>query len=194
MSLKKLTDKQLMMVFPEEQGELVMQEIYNRYWKKLLGVAYNHLGNKQDAEDVVQDVLLSLWKRRNSLQVAVLENYLAIAVKYRVFHYLKNRRNDVFQSDSDGLLERHTASDEHEKIYANFIEQQIRGVVAHLPEKCKLVFVLSRQEGKTIPAIAQTLNVAEKTVEGHLTKALKAIRLYLKATNSAVLLFIILLL
>ena len=72
-----------------KQGDrLAFTEIYNRYWDKLLAIGYNHARNKEIAEEIVQDVLMSLWSRRNSVEVDRLAAYLATAVKFAVFKVL----------------------------------------------------------------------------------------------------------
>jgi len=171
--------------------EAAIAEIYNRYWKKLLAIAYNHLKNKAQAEEVVQNILIKLWDRREQLAIHSLPDYLATAVKYSVLRALdrEKRKEDVTQK----VFSLHDKYElEEERIYARFLQEYINGEVEKLPEKCQLVFKYSRQQGMSILQIAQKLNIAEKTVETHLTKALKFIRVSLR--NAGIFLFSFLLL
>lgn len=59
--------------------------LYNRYWAQLLGIAYNHTRDKQSAEEVVQNLFIGLWNRRETLVIGNPANYLATAVKFAVF-------------------------------------------------------------------------------------------------------------
>ncbi|MET3879849.1 RNA polymerase sigma-70 factor [Chitinophaga sp. OAE865] len=152
-------------------------EIYHRYWKKLLAIAYHHSKDKIIAEEIVQEVFIGLWNRRDELYIDHVSAYLATAVKLSVFkqYVRQKRRNEIKEQTADPLL---TSWDE-EKIYSRFLQQHINGIVDVLPEKCRLVFKLSREEGLSIPEIAQRMGIAEKTAEAHLTKALKVLKLRL---------------
>lgn len=152
-------------------------EIYHRYWKKLLAIAYHHSKDKIIAEEIVQEVFIGLWNRRNEHHIDNVSAYLATAVKLSVFkqYVRQKRRNEIKEQAAGPLL---TSWDE-EKIYSRFLQQHINGIVDVLPEKCRLVFKLSREEGLSIPEVAQRMGIAEKTAEAHLTKALKVLKLRL---------------
>ncbi len=165
----------------KEGDEAAIAEIYKRYWRKLLAIAYNHTRDKSSAEEIVQHVLIKLWDRRSELKIDSLSGYLATAVKYSVLNaiYRERRRNEIAMK-----VFGHQYHDfDDEVIYASFLKEYINGVVDKLPEKCKLVFKYSREQGKNNPQIAFELNIAEKTVEAHLTKALKAIKYSLRNTG-----------
>lgn len=152
-------------------------EIYHRYWKKLLAIAYHHSKDKIIAEEIVQEVFIGLWNRRNELYIDNVSAYLATAVKLSVFkQYVRQKRRNQIKEETAGPLL--TGWDE-EKIYSRFLQQHINGIVDVLPEKCRLVFKLSREEGLSIPEVAQRMGIAEKTAEAHLTKALKVLKLRL---------------
>lgn len=152
-------------------------EIYHRYWKQLLAVAYLHCKDKTMAEEIVQEVFISLWNRRNELYIDHVNAYLATAVKLSVFkQYARQKRRDEIKEEV--AVPDITTFDE-EQIYTRFLQQQINGVVEVLPEKCRLVFKLSRDEGLTIPEVARSMGIAEKTAEAHLTKALKVLKIKL---------------
>lgn len=184
MGLESLNDDQLIARLQMSDARAIT-EIYRRYWKKLLAIAYNHIGDKDDAEEIVQTVFIKLWDKRNNIVIGQLPNYLATAVKYSVFSMLqkKSRKDEVGQF----FVMNHQSQDyEEEKIYTIFLRQYIKGVVEELPDRCRLVFNYSREQGKTIPEIATTMNIAEKTVEAHLTKALRRIKHSLKAIGISV--------
>lgn len=170
------TDADLIMALREGRSD-VFAEIYNRYWKKLLAIAYHHCKDKVIAEEIVQEVFIGLWNRRNALYIDNVNAYLATAVRLSVFkqYVRQKRRKEIKEETADPII----ASWDEEKIYARFLQQHINGIVDVLPEKCRLVFKLSRDEGLSIPEVARRMGIAEKTAEAHLTKALKALRLKL---------------
>lgn len=178
MGLKNFSDNDLVESL-KRGDEAAIAEIYNRYWRKLLAIAFNHAKDKVAAEEIVQEVLIKLWDRRESIKIESLSNYLATATKFSVLTTIhrQKRRADIAYAVYGQAL--HDFDDE--KIYARFLQEYIDGVVNSLPEKCKLVFKHSREEGRSIPQIATEMNIAEKTAEAHLTKALKVIRLSLRS-------------
>lgn len=171
------TDANVIMSLREGDKD-AFAEIYNRYWKKLLAIAYHHCKDKITAEEIVQEVFIGLWNRRNELYIDHVNAYLATAVKLSVFkQYARQKRRDQIKEQAvDPLI----STWDEEKIYTRFLQQHINGMVEFLPEKCRLVFKLSRDEGLSIPEIAQRMGIAEKTAEAHLTKALKVLKLKLK--------------
>lgn len=188
MNIKDFNDQQL--VDSLNRGdESSIAEIYDRYWLKLLSIAYNQTKDKAAAEEVVQEVLINLWDRRNKVKIDSLPNYLATAVKYSVLNNIqREKRRSVIAEE---IYAPSTKSFDEEEIFARFLQDYINGIVETLPEKCRLVFKHSREQGKNIPQIAKELNIAEKTVEAHLTKALKTIRHTLKSTGIFTLLFLL---
>jgi len=157
--------------------DLAFAEIYNRYWNRMLTVAVNKIGDLADAEEIVQDIFISLWKRRKILELtSTFNNYFAVAVKYQVIKLLARRSNQQKYTDTisskDNLLDNST----QEWLDFEALKKQLSEVVADLPEKCRLVYKLSRDEGMSQKQIAAELGIAEKTVEAHLGKAIKLLR------------------
>lgn len=157
--------------------EEALVELYNRYWDKLLAIGYNHAKNKETAEEIVQDVFISLWNRRHDIQIDRPAAWLATAVKFAVFKILDKeaRRKNLL---ADHPQESRIVQDES-LIEAKFLKEYLNGVVAALPEKCRLVFTYSREHQLSTKEIAAIMQLSHKTVESHLTKALKTIRQYL---------------
>lgn len=161
-----------------QQGdEYAFTEIYNRYWSKLFAVAANKVKELDEAEEIVQDIFVSLWKRRNELaDINTLSAYLAVSVKYRVIKLLdKQARQQKYTNYTHYVT---TLSDDSTQQWLEFEELRLRiaGFVADLPEKCRLVYQLSRESGLSHKKIAEELGISEKTVEAHLGKALKTLR------------------
>jgi len=158
-----------------------MTEIYHRYWRKLLAIAFNHTRDKSSAEEIVQDVMIKLWDRRADLKIESLNNYLAVSVKYSVYnHVVREKRRAQLAKDNFSTID---FNPDDERIYSQFLEEHINRAVDTLPEKCRLVFKFSRYEGKTIRQISHEMDISEKTVEAHLTKALRSLRLSLRNTG-----------
>ncbi len=151
-------------------------EIYNRYWNKLYFVAYKHLTEAVEAEEIVQEVFVALWSKRSSLKIESLPAYLAAMTRYAVYHKVRNRKKTPFTTlekvDHNGIgkiLE--------EGSFENKLLLEIVSKLANdLPEKCRLVFINNKLLDRPLPEVAEKLGISVKTAEAHLSKALKTIR------------------
>jgi RNA polymerase sigma-70 factor (family 1) len=169
----KLSDVELTALL-KKGDKAAFTEIYDRYWNKLLAIAYNHTRDKSDAEEIVQEVFIALWNKRDQVNILSPERYFATAVKFTVFnnYYRKKRRTD----DMISKMPYRESYEIEEEIAARFLQEQIDGIISALPDKCRLVFQYSREKGLKNSEIAKEMGIAEKTVEAHLNKALKTIR------------------
>lgn len=177
MLLDKYDDKELLSLLLKG-SEDAFTAIYNRYWRKLIGLAFRHTKDRFLSEEIVQEVFLSLWRRKDTLQIDSMPAYLATAVKFSIFKHIygEKRRSEIL----DGISLQSSIESIEEKIDAKFLQDYVNGVVESLPEKCRYVYLQSRNQGLTIREIARQMSIAEKTAEAHLTKALKFIRINLK--------------
>jgi len=152
-------------------------EIYNRYWKRLFGIAANKIKDLDDAEEIVQDIFVSLWRRRDDLSgIISLGSYLAISVKYRVIKTLEKRNNAQKYANYYEYVMSVADNSTEEWMQFEELKSQLSQFVGELPEKCQLVYRMSRESGFPQKRIAEELGISEKTVEAHLGKALKILR------------------
>jgi RNA polymerase sigma-70 factor (family 1) len=162
--------------------EKAFTEIYNRYWEKLLAIGFYHLRNKQAAEDIVHEVMMSLWTRKKELAIQSLSSYLATAVKFAVFKsILGDKRRRELQKDQAVPESLHETM---EKLDVLLLQEYLSQTIEQLPEKAKLVFAYSRDKELTISQIAKKMNLSPKAVEYHMTKALRSIRDAVKKIKS----------
>ena len=156
-------------------------EIYNRYWDRLLFVAGFKLGDVAAAEEIVQDIFLDLWHRREVLDIrSSLSLYLAAAMKYKIIDArLKKKRMAAYAENLAAQAAPGDTSTE-KQISFDELRHELSALVSSLPEKCQLVYKLSREAGYSQKEIAHHLSISEKTVESHLARAVKTLRLGLK--------------
>jgi len=175
LNFKVLTDVELLDLLKED-SKGAFTEIYNRYWKKLLTVAANKLKSVDDAEEVIQDIFIVLWNRRAELEIkSALASYLAVSVKYRVIKILDKYYHQ--QKYINSLVHDHCVDDStQEWLQFQELKEQMSVLVAALPEKCRIVYQLSRNSHFSQKEIAAELQISEKTVEAHIGKAIKTLR------------------
>jgi len=161
----------------KEGDPVIFKIIYKLYWERLYHVAYYYLKDENDAEDVLQDVFISLWSRRSHLDIrAALENYLVRSVKYTSFFYLKIKmRNKTMM----GTLPDVAPSNQTEEYisYRGLLEQ-LNAIFETTSHKTRDIFYLNRFNGLTYSEIASRLDISVKTVEYHISVALKVLGLH----------------
>lgn len=162
-----------------QSDESAYTEIFHRYWEKLYAIAYNRLRTRAAAEDVVQEVLASLWVRKAELDIRHLSGYLATATRYAVFRQISRLLPD-HPLDMPNVAQQLVQTPDMDHLDYCRLQERLGQEIAHLPEKCRLVFLYSRRDQYSNKEIAAALQLSEKTVEAHLTKALKHLRVRLK--------------
>ena len=184
-----LYNNQLLLELLSKGDESAFAELYTRYWKKLFVIAYNRIKSVESAEDIVHDVFAGIWVNREKLQIEFLENYLATATKYAVLGKIKKKvleRTYMTGTNTSPVFELPVESALHHKQILETIKKEVE----KLPQKCRLVFEYSRNEGMPVKLIAEKLNLSPKTVENHLYKAVKQLKLATKAFLHGVLFLI----
>lgn len=153
-------------------------DLYTLYAKDLLSYAYGFTKDRQLAEDIVHEVFLSLWHRRENLpEVKSIKSYLLGAVKLSILSYI--RREKVHQKYEHHFLLTAAQSyneDVKELIDNNDLLEIIENALEQLPPKCREAFKMSRFEQLSIPEIAEAMNISTRTVENYITRALAHLR------------------
>lgn len=155
--------------------------IYVTYYSRMLRFAKEYVLFDEDAEDVVQDVFLLLWEKREVLDIQVsLVSYLFSLVKNRSLDYLRHkvvaeeyRQELTFKLSALEQLNYTFTSEED-------IEQAVTKAIDKLPERCREIFLKSRIEGMKYREIADELDISMNTVENQMSIALKKLRIELK--------------
>lgn len=168
------------------------KEIYTRYWKKLYAEAHKRLKNRDSAEEIVQELFTTLWHKRYTLSInQTLGGYLYASVGYRVIDHYRKELIRLKHKEALKVVYSEADHSTEDAIMLKDLELNIHAFVNQLPDKCRSVYELSRIDHKSNKEIALHLGISEKTVENHLTKALKRLRLSL---NNYLMLLIILIL
>lgn len=157
--------------------------IYSQYWEMLYAIAYNRTKDTQLSQDIVQDVFTSLWKNRHKAEIQSLKNYLATAIKYMTFSHLHKADRMVLGEEKIVSMETGQKVVEEQIDYKNLLSA-LQKQTDQLPDKCRLIFKYSREQGLSVKEIADELKISPRTVETQLSKALRFLRKSLKAILS----------
>lgn len=171
-----LSDEELIVLL-KKSDEQALSALYFRYWDKLLSVAVRRLDDLTEAEEIVQDIFINVWDRRGDLELKYrFETYLAVAVKYRVINRLDHNYRKRMREANAFLPAMQSLPSSEELVLEKELMARLEVAIKKLPEKCRVIYRMSREEGKTNRQIGEELGLSEKTVEGHMTKALKNLR------------------
>lgn len=152
--------------------------LYDKYWDKLYSIAFNRLQDRFEAEEVVQDIYTRLWKNREKLVIETeFSRYLSGAVKLEIINRLAKRAR-VLERVGQVAQRMYLVNDYdiHDRIDLQRLLNDVDQTIQALPKKCRIVFVMSRKEHLSHGAIAERLQISEKTVQKHITFALRTLR------------------
>jgi RNA polymerase sigma-70 factor (ECF subfamily) len=156
--------------------EAAFDTIFRTWYAPLVRVATYLLHDQGIAEEVVQDVLLEVWRRRETLAFEQEpRRYLMRATRNRALNHVRHQAvaaRAAALDDSEEAL----AADAPTRVDAQELEVAIAQAVATLPERCRAVFELSRRHHMSYAQIAEALDIAPKTVENQMGKALRILR------------------
>lgn len=158
--------------------DFALKVIYNKYWNRLYLSAYNILKDQQICEDIIQEIFINLWNKRETIEIRVsLKAYLFASTRYEVYRQV--RYGSVHEGLFENVYERMECPSEYGNIEHLELLSQIDSIVEKLSTKCKVVYKLSREEQLSHKQIASQLDISPKTVENHLNKALRQLRISL---------------
>lgn len=150
------------------------KNVFDLHYEALYGYACSILRSEVYAEDILQNIFIKLWETRNTIQVASVKAYLYTAVRNECLNQLKHKSVQAVHAHTakvTGVESYHSNHAEQKELQA-----QIQGLLNRLPEKCATVFYMCRQLGLSYREVAEELDLSIKTVENHMTKALKFLR------------------
>ncbi|TND07841.1 MAG: RNA polymerase, sigma-24 subunit, ECF subfamily [Bacteroidetes bacterium] len=173
------TDETELPVQISRGDQKAFEHVFRAYYQPLSRYASGLLGDRDAAEEVVQQLFCRLWEKRENFQVSgSLKSYLFRAVHNAVMNeikhekvkqaYMQNQVHDRPQQEQPGSA-----------LQAKELEGKIQAAIGELPEHCRHVFRLSRFEGLSYREIAEVLGISVKTVENQMGKALKTLRIRL---------------
>lgn len=126
--------------------------------------------NQATAEDLVQDCLIKLWEQKDRLKAGSIEGYFASMVRNKSIDFLRKKKPKIIATDDVQI-----AVEDNSSLELAELSAKIDTVIDGLPERCREVFVLSRFEKMSYKEIAESLVISTKTVENHISKALKVL-------------------
>ncbi|MDX1768813.1 RNA polymerase sigma factor [Arenibacter troitsensis] len=156
--------------------EKAFEQVMETYYKKLLIYAYSFTNDYPQAQDIVQNVFLRLWERRQNINIR--ESFQGLLYKSVYNEYIddyRRKKSSIIINEAYKLALNYAVEDTNYQLVEDKIAL-IKKEVEHLPPRCKQIFLLSKQDGLTNSEIATYLDISIKTVEYQIAQAYSVIR------------------
>jgi RNA polymerase sigma-70 factor (ECF subfamily) len=156
-------------------NEKSFRDFFDSHYSLVYRRLYSLLGDSQLSEELCQDIFVNLWQRRFELPaIANWNSYLLKSATFKAIDY-RRKRKDILKFtedlDAEGIIAE-VEDPKEEGIQLELLDKEI----AALPDRCQVIFKLSRYEQMSYTDIAKTLDISPKTVENQIGKALKILR------------------
>lgn len=170
------TDRELV-ALAREEPVAGFRLIYDRYWELLFNIAVKRLQDAAEAQDVVQEVFMTLWKQLPGLEPREsLLPYLQVLLKNRILNiYARNeiKLKYILQLQAGAVMVQENTS---QALALKEVQELIENAILQLPPKMQLIFRMSREEQMAPAQIAAQLSLSVQTVKNQLHRATEKVR------------------
>jgi len=173
-----------------KEGDLFLKYLFHKYYGDLCKLSFTYVGRTDIAQDLVQDVFINIWNKRNTLNyTGNIRPCLTTSVINTSINYVKSKfaRQSLVEESNANQYTNH--QNQHEELASRELAQLIKTAIEQLPDRCRTIFTLSRYSDYTYKEIAEQLNISIKTVEAQMTIALKRMREFLARFGYLIMLF-----
>lgn len=171
--------------------EEAFQKLFFDFFAPLCLFAHRYITSKETCEDIVQGVFFRIWKDRAKLSITVsARNFLITTVRNACIDYLRHREIENRYLEKQLAYEEKDPMDTNMLIAVSELEKRVGEALAKLPDAVRRSFEMNRFDDKTYLEIASECEISVKTVEAHISRALKLLRVELKDYLPFLLLFV----
>ena len=173
------TDEELLNRLRCDGDRRAFEALYDRYASSIFDYTHARVHDRYTAQDIVQELFVSLWQKRRELLVQTCRTYLFAAAKNLIVSQYRKELARAARQEMWEASRQHEEENADQQILVHDLRIRYQEGLRLLPEKCQLVFTLSRN-GLSNREVADRLNISEKTVEQHITKALRFLKVHLR--------------
>jgi RNA polymerase sigma-70 factor (family 1) len=152
--------------------------LFRLFYSRLHSFSMQYVHIKETAEEITNDVFVKLWNRREEIEaINNLSTYLFVAVKNFSLNYLKQYSHlHVAVEDTDGSTALINRNDPEQELEWKEISFQLNQAIDSLPDQCRTIFKLVKEDGFRYKEVAEILGISPRTVETQLFRALKKLQ------------------
>jgi RNA polymerase sigma-70 factor (ECF subfamily) len=166
----KILDLQQQIALHGDQS--AYKELYLIFYKPLMQFAYSFVRSHETAEEIVSDVFLNCWKKREELAgIQNLRLYLFVSAKNTALNYLRSQKKPLLQAEQYQVQLQSIYFDPERLLITAEMVNRVQAAIRKLPPRCQLIFKLVKEDGLKYREVAELLNLSIKTVENQMTTA-----------------------
>ena len=184
-----LDKENLLLLEIAEGNEKAFRRLFDHYWRKIYSVAFVLTKSSTVSEEIVQDVFLKIWLKREQLPaIQKFDGFLFTIARNHIYNNLRSKTTELPFVEQLEQCFVETSGLPDQELFLKETKQMIERAVEQLPAQQRTVFELSRNDGLDHAKIAERLAISKLTVKSHMTQALKSIRTYLQVHKDGLLL------
>lgn len=168
---------ELIQAISQKDCQQSFRKLFDLYYNTLFGLAKYYVKNTILAEEVIADVFVKIWKNRAKLnEINNIKSYLLVSVKRQSLNALRGKKVPLLYIDT---LEHNTLvemKDPEKALFEKEFLDFISDCIHHFPPQCQLIFRMVKEDEMKYKEVAEALSISEKTVEMHMSNALKRLR------------------
>lgn len=154
-----------------------LEVAFRTHYTRLRDYVASYVRSDEVASDIIQDLFVNLWERYDAGDLPLLTPaYLYTAARNRALKYIRHRQVVARWEEQVRHEPAPTAPRADDALRTNELAAAIRRAIDRLPERCREIFLMSREQELSYAAIAETLGISVKTVEVQMWRALKSLR------------------
>lgn len=169
--------------------ESSLEELYNYYYPRLYEFSRSFLKQEEDIDDILQEVFIRIWRNRKKIKdPATFNSYIFTITRNLLLNKLRSRLNNDKLKDEIRRLSIAKEFENLDLVQYQDLKNRVEEIIKQLPERQKEIFVLSRTEGLSHKEIASKLQITTKTVEYHISLAIKFLKVKLNGHGAIIML------
>ncbi len=172
-------DLDLWFLIKQNSDQMALNTLFEKYYHSLCAFTNSIISDTESAEELVADALANIWNKRETIEINQnVKAYLVVSCKYKALEFLRKKKEYYLNFDSIPELTHQETADQAQNL--SDTKSELKMVLNQMPRKTKTIFLLSRKLKFTYKEISNVLEISEKTVEKHMSDALKILRATIK--------------
>ena len=166
----------------EKSNQRAFEDLYRLFFSRLFNFSMLYVHTKEAAEEIVNDIMIKIWNKRDHISsIENLETYLFVAVRNHSLNYLQKYSHYHVAIEPDSVLaEVINIHNPEKELEWKEINSKLHMAVEQLPDQCRTVFKLIKEEGFKYKQVAEILGLSPRTIETQLFRAIKKLSVVLK--------------
>jgi RNA polymerase sigma-70 factor (family 1) len=171
----------------KNHNERAFRKLFDLYYPDIYNYSISLLKSRELAEENVQDVFLKVWLHRESLEIdKSFKAYLFTIARNQAFNLLNRAANDSLLKEEIFYSSQKFSDQSDYSVREEYCKKLKKQAIGELPPKRKLIFKMSRKQGKTYEEISEELGISINTVKNQMSKALESLRLFFRAHDEII--------